>query len=69
MPSNVCNIAEALKCCQNVSGFYFLKKGFSNVAEIKNVANAAEPTDVAVLSMSWVSFHLDYYARHVKLNV
>ena len=32
-------------------------------------AGAAEPTGVAVLSMSWVSFQLDYYARHVKLNI
>ena len=32
-------------------------------------ANAEEPTDVAVLSKSWVSFHLDYYASHVKLNI
>ena len=32
-------------------------------------ANAVEPTDVAVLSMNWVSFHLDYYASHVKLNI
>ena len=30
--------------------------------------NAAEPTDVAVLAMSWVSFHFHYYDRHVKLN-
>ena len=47
---------------------FFLKK-FSNVAEIKNVCNAAEPADVAVLSTSWVSFHLDYYAPHLKLNI
>ena len=32
-------------------------------------ANAREPTDVAVLSMHWVSFHLDYYACDVKLNI
>ena len=44
-------------------------KKFSNVAEIKMFANAADPTDVTVLPMSWVSFHLDYYVRHVKLNV
>ena len=32
-------------------------------------ANAAEATGVAVLSMSWVSFPLDHYARHVRLNI
>ena len=35
----------------------------------KNIANTAEPADVAVLLMSWVFFHLDYYARHIKLNI
>ena len=50
-----------------LQGSFFGK--VSNVAEIKNVCNAAEPTDVAVLSMSWVSFPLDHYARHVKLNI
>ena len=33
------------------------------------VAYAAEPTDAAVLSMSWVSFPLDYYTHQVKLNI
>ena len=50
-----------LECCKVL----FLE----NAEEIKNVANTTEPTDVAMLSMSWVSFHLDYYARHVKLNI
>ena len=40
-----------LECCRVL----FWKK-FSNVAEIKKIGNAAKPTDVAVLPMSWVSF-------------
>ena len=51
-----------------LQGSFVLGK-VSNVAEKKMFANAAESTDFAVLSMSLVSFLLDYYARHVKLNI
>ena len=53
-----------LECCR----VRFLEKVFKCCRNTK-CCNAAEPTDVAVLSMSWVSFHLDYYAHHVKLNI
>ena len=42
---------------------------FQMLQKKKMFANAAEPRDIAVLSMSWVSFPFDYYAFHVKLNI
>ena len=56
-------LQKPLNVARMLQGSFFLKK-------FSNVANATEPTDVAkMLSMSWVSLHLDYYARHVKLNI
>ena len=45
-----------IECCRVL----FLEKVFK-CCRNKVFANAAEPTDVAVLSMSRASFHLDYF--------